>query len=99
MRREAYDAFIDDAKVNKNFYTMNKFTKALRSFAALCPYVYDYNPADLLNSQGRISRRIDGKSEDMIYLRSTKSQANREQLGEGAHLKNGADFVPDEISS
>lgn len=96
VRREAYDAFIDDAKVNKNFYTMNKFTKALRSFAALCPYVYDYNPADLLNSQGRISRRIDGKSEDMIYLRSTKSQANREQLDTGAHLDDGAGFVPDE---
>lgn len=99
VRREAYDAFIDDAKVNKNFYTMNKFTKALRSFAALCPYVYDYNPADLLNSQGRISRRIDGKSEDMIYLRSTKSQANREQLDTGAHLNDGADFVPDESCS
>lgn len=96
VRREAYDAFIDDAKVNKNFYTMNKFTKALRSFAALCPYVYDYNPADLLNSQGRISRRIDGKSEDMIYLRSTKSQANRESLDTGAHLDPGAGFVPDE---
>lgn len=96
VRREAYDAFIDDAKVNKNFYTMNKFTKALRSFAALCPYVYDYNPADLLNSQGRISRRIDGKSEDMIYLRSTKSQANRESLDTGAHLDDGAGFVPDE---
>lgn len=96
VRREAYDAFIDDAKVNKNFYTMNKFTKALRSFAALCPYVYDYNPADLLNSQGRISRRIDGKSEDMIYLRSTKSQANREQLDTGAHLDPEAGFVPDE---
>ncbi len=99
VRREAYDAFIDDAKVNKNFYTMNKFTKALRSFAALCPYVYDYNPADLLNSQGRISRRIDGKSEDMIYLRSTKSQANREQLDTGAHLDDGAGFVPDEVFS
>lgn len=96
VRREAYEAFIDDAKVNKNFYTMNKFTKALRSFAALCPYVYDYNPADLQNSQGRISRRIDGKSEDMIYLRSTKSAANREQLADGAHLNDGADFVPDE---
>lgn len=96
VRREAYDAFIDEAKVNKNFYTMNKFTKALRSFAALCPYVYDYNPADLLNSQGRISRRIDGKSEDMIYLRSTKSQANREQLDTGAHLDPEAGFVPDE---
>lgn len=99
VRREAYDAFIDDAKVNKNFYTMNKFTKALRSFAALCPYVYDYNPADLLNSQGRISRRIDGKSEDMIYLRSTKSQANREQLDTGAHLDPEAGFVPDESES
>lgn len=99
VRREAYDAFIDDAKVNKNFYTMNKFTKALRSFAALCPYVYDYNPADLLNSQGRISRRIDGKSEDMIYLRSTKSQANRESLDTGAHLAPEAGFVPDEVFS
>lgn len=98
VRREAYDAFIDEAKVNKNFYTMNKFTKALRSFAALCPYVYDYNPADLLNSQGRISRRIDGKSEDMIYLRSTKSQANRESLDTGAHLEPVAGFVPDETA-
>lgn len=95
VRREAYEDFIDEAKVNKNFYTMNKFTKALRSFVALCPWVADYNPKDLQNSQGRISRRIEGKSEDMIYLRSTKALANREAIEQGEHLKEGAEFVPD----
>ena len=74
---------------------MNKFTKALRSFVALCPWVADYNPKDLQNSQGRISRRIEGKSEDMIYLRSTKALANREAIEQGEHLKEGAEFVPD----
>ena len=95
VRREAYEDFIDEAKVNKNFYTMNKFTKALRSFVALCPFVAEYNPKDLQNSQGRISRRIEGKSEDMIYLRSVKALSNREQLEQGEHLKPEADFVPD----
>ena len=96
VRREAYDAFIDDAKVNKNFYTMNKFTKALRSFVALCPYISEFNPADLQNSQGRISRRIEGKSEDMIYLRSTHSLANEQAIQSGKHLAPASPFIPDE---
>lgn len=97
VRREAYDAFIDDAKVNKNFYTMNKFTKALRSFVALCPYIAEFNPADLQNSQGRISRRIEGKSEDMIYLRTTRAIANGQALQAGDHQADDTTFIPDEM--
>lgn len=96
VRREAYEAFIDDAKVNKNFYTMQRFTKALRSFAALCPYIHELNPQDLQNSQGRISRRIDGRTEDMIYIRSLKNHHAQKDLLGGRHLEEGAPFIPDE---
>lgn len=99
VRRTAYEDFINDAKVNKNFYTMQKFTKALRSFAALCPHVYEYNPQDLQNSQGRISRRIDGKVEDMVFLRSRKMHEAQERLRRGEHLKKDATFVPDELTN
>ena len=99
VRRQAYEDFINDAKVNKNFYTMQKFTKALKSFCALCPHVFELNPLDLQNSQGRISRRIDGKVEDMIYLRSAKMHAASERLARGEHLKEDATFVPDESPS
>ena len=52
---------------------MQRFTKALKGFASLCPYVLVLNPVDMRNSSDRITRKIDGKSEDMIYLQSVGS--------------------------
>ncbi len=95
VRREAYESFIDDSKVNKNFYTMNRFTKALRSFAEVCPYVSELNPADLQNSQHRIMQRVGDKIEDMIFVRSTKAaQGNLKEREHGTF----PDFAPDEFS-
>ena len=87
-RREAYEAFIDDAKVNKNFYTMNRFTKSLRAFAQLTPYVAALNPAIYQNNAGRIIRRVDGKIEEMLLMQSVKA---KESGGEGI-------FIPDEAA-
>lgn len=95
IRREAYEAFIDDSKVNKNFYTMNRFTKALHSFAEVCPYTDEYNPKDLQNSQHRISQRVNGRIEDMIYIRSRKAQINKRKLKNNEHNTTNQ-FVPDE---
>lgn len=78
IRREAYEDFVDESKVNRNFYTMNKFTKSLRAFCELCPYIHEYNPDSLKNNAGRIMRRVEGRLEDMIYIRSNKAFYNGE---------------------
>ena len=72
VRKEAYETFVDFAKVSKGYWTMQRFTKALRGFVELCPYVAELNPADMLNTSGRLMRKDEnGKTQDMIYLRST----------------------------
>ena len=60
--------------------TMQKFTKALKAFAALAPYVYCLNPEEMLNSGGRLMRKKDDKTVEMIYLR-TKSEQEKIQQG------------------
>lgn len=70
-RDEALSDFIQ--KTNSLRWTTNKFTKALKAFCAY--YDYTYNPNDLLNSQGRIMRKIDNKTTDMIYIQ-TKEELN-----------------------
>lgn len=69
-RKKAYDEFLDFSKLSKSFWTMNRFTKALKGFAMYCPYISEYNPADLADSTGRLQRKIDGKTEDVIYMRT-----------------------------
>ena len=52
---------------------MQRFTKALRSFSELCPYIAEMNPAELLNKSGRFLQKVDGKTKEMIYMRSMKN--------------------------
>lgn len=69
VREKAFADYKSFSGVNK--ITMQRFTKALKGFVALCPYIDELNPKDLRNSQGRIVRKDnDGKAADMIYLRS-----------------------------
>ena len=70
MKRRAYDDFIDDAKVNRAFYTMNRFTKALRAFCELTPYIKCLNPRELCGTNGRIVHRVDDKVEDYLYIQT-----------------------------
>lgn len=70
QREKAHDDFIAFAKVSKGFWTMQRFTKALRGFAELCPYICELNPQELLNSNGRLLKKVDGQTKEMIYLRT-----------------------------
>ena len=70
----AYKMF---AGVNK--ITMQKFTKSLKAFVALCPYVEDLNPLEMCNAKGRrIVRKVEGIAKDMIYLQGVGAEIKKE---------------------
>lgn len=77
QRDNAYDEFIAFAKVPKSYWTMQRFTKALKGFANLCPYIDTMNPDEMLNSSGRLLKKVEGQTKEMIYLR-TISKGNQE---------------------
>lgn len=85
QRDNAYDEFIAFAKVPKSYWTMQRFTKALKGFANLCSYIDTMNPDEMLNSSGRLLKKVEGQTKEMIYLR-TISKGNQ---------KSGT-FVPNE---
>ena len=68
--------FSDYARyANVNRITMQSFTKKMKAFCEFCPWIEEMNPKDLLNSSGRIQRKVEvapGKKvvKDMIYVRS-----------------------------
>lgn len=62
--------FLEGTGVNKNYWTMQRFTKALHGFEQLCPYVVAVNPPELCNAQGRLQRKVDGATRDMIYVQT-----------------------------
>lgn len=55
--------------------TMNSFTRKLKAFATLCPWIDELNPDQYCNSSGRIQQSVEvtpgvKKTKDMIYLSS-----------------------------
>lgn len=55
--------------------TTQRFTRQLKAFAELCPWIDELNPRDLQDANGRIQQKIEvalgiKKTKDMIYLRS-----------------------------
>ncbi len=73
-RADAYDSFLEFSKVSKSLWTMQRFTKALKGFANLCPYIVDYNPASMLNSTGRLLRKVGDTTKEMIYLQTAAKE-------------------------
>lgn len=74
---------------NVSRITMQAFTKRLKAFCKLCPWVDCLNPPELCNAGGRIQRAVQitpelRKTKDMIYIRSlrldTKSDVNEPTL-------------------
>jgi DNA primase len=78
-------------KTNTKGWTTNKFTKALRAFTRF--YGYEYNPKAFQNNQGRISKKVDGTTKDMIYIK-TKLAVNPEELHDGNTVSNSEDDKP-----
>ena len=66
-------AFQDFIKVTKKeSWTKNKFKKALKAYCHLNSFVF--NPKDLQNAPGRIVQKIDGKSQEAIFIRTIAQQ-------------------------
>ena len=65
-KEEALKDFME--KTNTRGWTTNKFTKALKAFCRF--YGYGYNPKAFRNSQGRISKKVDGVTKDMVYVQT-----------------------------
>lgn len=86
VREEALDNFVKSTKTTR--WTTNKFTKALKAFCIYNGYIF--NPKDLQNSQGRITRKIDGTPKDMIYIQTKQidpielNEANTNVISEDA---------------
>ena len=78
--------------------TMQRFTKALKGFAALCPYVDMINPPEMLNTSGRLMRKVDGETQEMIFVRTVKMREYMQKSrvdGENGHTSQGElTFVP-----
>lgn len=74
-RDETFSDYVHYANVNR--ITMQSFTKKLKAFCEICPWVDSMNPEDLQNASGRIQQKIEvspgiKKTKDMIYIRSKK---------------------------
>lgn len=78
--------------------TMQRFTKALKGFAALCPYVDMINPPEMLNTSGRLMRKVDGETQEMIFVRTVKMREYMQKSrvdGENGHASQGElAFIP-----
>lgn len=61
-------AFEEFIKASKQKWTTNKFKKALKAYCQYNGYVL--NPKDLQNQKDRIIQKIDGKSQEAIYIRT-----------------------------
>lgn len=77
---------------------MPTFSKKLQAFADFAPHIFCLNPPELRNSQNRISRRVDGKLEDMIYLRTVEAERMRQELNQSLLQPSDvpSPFIPDE---
>ena len=74
------DAFFDYKKYSgQNTISMQSFTKKLRAFVLLCPWIDEMNPKEFQNGGGRIIRKPDGapagsNPKEMIYMKKRTNQ-------------------------
>ena len=71
-KEEAMEDLIRFTKLKT--FTAQRFTKSLRAWAKFNNY--ELNPTELLNSQGRIVRKLDGSSKEMLYVRTVGKEIN-----------------------
>ncbi len=65
------EAIVDCRSVaNLKNLTAHKFTKALNAFCKNTDYVEKLNPSELCDRSGRIIKRVDGKIEEKIYIKT-----------------------------
>ena len=83
----------EDYKRYSNVSTvkMKSFTRKLRAFAQVCPYIHEIDPQEFRNSQGRniVAKKVDDplnpgryKTVEMVFVRSVAGEAERKQKAE-----------------
>jgi hypothetical protein len=65
----AFEAFKKATSQNK--WLVTKFKKAMKAYCQLNGYIF--NPKDLQNSPGRIVQKIDGRSQEAIFIRTVET--------------------------
>lgn len=85
QRDKVFDEYRQYANTNK--ITMQNFSRKLKAFANLCPWIADLNPEELCNSSGRIQHSVEiapglKKTKDMIYLKSLPIEEDTEQVND-----------------
>jgi hypothetical protein len=63
----AFDEFMKATKLGK--WTSQKFKKAMKAYCQLNDYIL--NPKDLQNGKGRTIQKIDGKAQEVFYIRTS----------------------------
>ncbi len=81
MRHTVYEEYMKTIGSLAKNYTMNRFTKQLRAYCNYADHIDSLNPPHLCNSAGRITRRIDGRMEEHIYVQSVERAAQNSELG------------------
>lgn len=91
------DAFVDYKKYSgQNTISMQSFSKKLRAFVQLCPWIEEMNPKEYQNGGGRIIRKPENappgaNPKEMIYMKK-KSDATVQVPGEGDLWEDGEPF-------
>ena len=75
-KEEAMEDLIRFTKLKT--FTAQRFTKSLKAWAKFNGY--ELNPTELLNSQGRIVRKVDGHSKEMVYVRTPDREINEVRI-------------------
>jgi hypothetical protein len=68
VRSDVMKHFEEETKVKT--WTTQKFSKAIKAFCKNSDHIEELNPRKLCNDRNRIIKRVDGKSQEMIYIKT-----------------------------
>lgn len=72
IRSRVMDDFFRDT--NLKGWSTKQFSKAVQAFAKNAPWIYELNPPALQNTGKRIVRNIEGKTHEILYVRTIDPQ-------------------------
>lgn len=87
----AFEEFIKSTKQGK--WSSNKFKKAMKAFCQLNDYIL--NPKDLHTSGSRILEKIDGKTQEVFFIRTIEKPNVAKQEGNVTEYSNEDEIFND----
>lgn len=87
----SFDDFIKTTKQGK--WSSNKFKKAMKAYCQLNDYIL--NPKDLHTATGRIIQKIEGKAQEVFYIRTIEKPAVAKQAENVTEYSNENEIFED----